>query len=223
MKYRLFAATAILISVLPRTSSAQVGIELGAGYDIQRGTFTAPCACPYSDGSGYALRAAVSYNVASFFGLALGVMPGVEMKQFESAHTYTNTSGTFSVRDSANIRQTYLTFEPYVRYTIPGVGLFVQAAPAVGYMVSSHFFQRKYNTTVDSVWENGPLENSATTRYSAHLSAGYSFGLFGLQFAPILTADLPLADIYSVDAKNVASSYWGITTLYGSIAVYFTP
>jgi hypothetical protein len=223
MKYRLFAAIAILVIILPLQSRAQWGVELGAGYDIQGGTFTAPCACPYSGGSGYALRGAISYDLVSLFGLSIGVKPGVDYKQFSSAHTYTNASGTFSVRDSANISQTYLTFEPYVRYTVPIVGVFVQVAPSAAYMVSSHFFQRKYNAVVDSIWQNGPLENSANIRYSAHLSAGYSFGLLGIQVAPTVTLDLPLSEIYSVsvDPKNVQSSYWGITTIYGSVAVFF--
>ncbi|MDP4199541.1 MAG: outer membrane beta-barrel protein [Bacteroidota bacterium] len=222
MIFRHYAVIAVLLVIAPYASRAQWGVEAGVGYDIQGGTFTAPCACPYSDGSGYAVRGAVSYDVISLFGLSIGVMPGVDYKQFESAHTWTNPNDpSFSIRDSANISQTYITFEPYVRYTIPVVGVFVQAAPSAAYMVSSHFYQRKYNATIDSVWQNGPLENSANMRYSAHISAGYDFALLGLQVAPSITADLPLSQIYSVDAKNVASSYWGITTIYGSLAVRF--
>ncbi len=219
----------VLVLQAPAAFAQNWEIELGAGFDIQKGVFTAPCACQYSDGSGYAIRAAVAYDYFSSDGLLFGMKPGVDYKQFASAHTYISPDRELNLRDSANISQTYLTVDPFVRYTFTGTDLFVQAAPSFAYVIGSHFYQHKTylngsrwgDGKADSTWEDGPLENSFKTRIAARVSAGYRFALFGAYVAPTVTADLPLSELGSADATNTRTSYWAITTIYCSLGVFF--
>ncbi len=251
MRYGLFA-TAFLVLFLPAALHAQWSVEAGAGWNTQGGTFTAPCGCQYQNGSGLALRAAVSSDLISLMGLSIGVKSGIDYKQFSSSHIYATGTGpgssisgysvpidSINIDDNGDFTTTYLTVAPYARYKIPVVGLTIEAAAGIDYLLSSHFLQTwsianaflagkqvsgvKYASTGlgDTIPENGPIQNLATTRYSALISLGYPLNFMGLDVSPTITADIPISNIRSANSNDLNPTYWHVATYYASVAVRF--
>src|SRR5581483_3468088 len=126
---------AILLLWIPVLTAHGQGIELGGSYNIQNGSFRAPCGCTFLDGKGAGLLVGIPWNIISFMGLTVGLEPGFDFQQF---HAYENPSDPPS-DDELLMQLRYLTLQPYVRLQFPHSHFFVQAAPQAGYLLSNTF------------------------------------------------------------------------------------
>ena len=229
-------------------AQAQWGLEFGAGHHDQEGSFKAPCGCTFDGGSGNGFVGALSFALPEVFGFSVGVKAGVDFKKTFGAHDWTSNNGTvmtgsgalqtvgeLTTRDNMNVSTTYLTFEPYARYKLFGTGIFLQAGAGAYVLAASHYLQERQivsaitgeqtvsnprfaDGTSTLKLEDGSIPDIRSMRYSALLSAGYDFGLLGFRIAPMITYDVPLSEIRSVDASS-----WRVSSLYGSVAFMFSP
>lgn len=211
MKWSVMAVATIALFVAT-SAHAQFAIELSGSYDIQKGTYKAPCGCTFANGSGFGYMGAVSMDLVSLFGVTIGVKPGYEVQQFTSEEVDSATLAKISNGDKEDVTMKLLSFEPYIRYQIPTTHAFIQIAPSIKYMLSSTFHHT-------GELETGINPDSAITLksalYNAKGTVGYSFTLLGIGLEPSVSAAFPITDLSDIsDAKN-----WSVTTLYLSLAV----
>jgi hypothetical protein len=219
MKWSLSFLALLSLSAAP--AEAQWRVDVGGGYVMEQDTFTAPCGCRFADGRGYAIEAGVSYDIYSELGLTIGVRIGGDFTAFHSAHYYG------IVRDSAHFELLYLSLAPFVRYQIPALGLFVQAAPSLNYLASSYMYQRWRRTdgtlwgngSIDTLQEDNPLIDPTKTNISARVSVGSNFELFDREFSPLVTANIPVTTNESANRSGTATSNWSLLRLYLSLAI----
>lgn len=167
------------------------------------------------------MEVALLYDLYSAYGFTLGARVGADYSVFRSAHYYG------IVRDSGYFKLLYGSAAPFLRYDVPAIGLFIQAAPTVGYLLSSYLYQRWHrgdgtiwgNGSVDTLQEDGPLQDPTKIRLSARLSAGTSFELLDQQFLPMLTADIPITENESANRSGKVTSEWSLMTFYVSLAM----
>jgi len=206
---------------LPSLSArAQFGAELGASYNIQNGSYLAPCGCTFAHGVGYGFLAAASLDLYKQMGFTFGIKAGAEQQRFTSAESVPDGLAKIANGDKEEIALTYLTFDPYARYTIRPLGLFVQVSPNIGYLVSKKFHHAA-GTAVEEGEEEPNIDPDTTmelrsVRYLARLGAGYEIELAGITLVPMISAGIPLSDLTLVNAKD-----WRVTTIYLSLAAFF--
>jgi hypothetical protein len=214
---RLFPLLAIVF-FFTDAAHAQIGLEVGGSYNIQNGTFVAPCGCTFANGVGIGFTGAVPIDLISLLGITIGIEPGFESQSFKSSEVDPTTLAQIASGDRQSVNLAYLTVEPYLRYTIPHVGLFLQVAPGWNYLLSSSFHHTIGGTSDDG----SPNYNADTTlsvrqtRYDAKLSAGYTIGLLGISIQPTVSVALPLTDLSTEQAAN-----WHVTAIYFSVGLRF--
>lgn len=227
-----------------------IGFELGAGQTTQEGSFTAPCGCTFSSGSGTDFIGSILYERRLSRVFSGGVKAGADSKRFLSSHIYvypnptqamtssgsTETFTNFSLQDNGEVTTTYVTLAPYLKYNVLGTLIFVQAAPELGVLAYSHFYQHRNNLSgtnsngqnvtglrypsgiSDTTLENNPLQDISTIRFSALLSAGIDLAIMGIAISPTITFDLPFSDVRPVNENG-----WRLSSLYGSVTFKFAP
>ena len=208
----------ILALAVPATAGAQGwAVEVGPSYDIQHGTFVAPCTCTFGFGSGVGWIGAMSFDVVSFGGFSIGGRIGMDMQQFTSKELTEDALAQIANGDREKITLTYLSLEPYLRYHFPGFGLFVQVAPGWEYLVSSTFqhVPGAESTEAPVAAPDAPIDVTKT-RIDAKLSAGYSIPFLGMALEPTVSTALPLTDLGSLQSTN-----WHIATYYVTLAIRF--
>ncbi len=191
---------------IPRAVFSQWSAELGANYNLQSGSFVAPCGCTFANGNGYGYHAALSYDFISFAGLALGLKPGFEFENFTSVSDY----GTNPAHQQVSLN--YFSIGPYARFTIPFLSFFVQVTPEVQYTVGNSFER-------SPAFHDEPADTAIDVqaqRYAAAVSVGYRFHLALLDLAPMVTADYPLTVLRSTNASD-----WKVTVVTLSLATFF--
>ncbi|HET6400024.1 MAG TPA: hypothetical protein VFH95_01365 [Candidatus Kapabacteria bacterium] len=205
---------------------SQWAVEAGASYNIQNGSFRAPCGCTFLDGKGVGFMAAVSYDILSVSEFTIGIQPGFDFKSFTACEVPSDPSNS----DQINVQMRYVTFGPYVRYQVHGSGLFFQVTPEAGYLVSNSFQHISHPIPVPAEDVDSSMGDLRDMRYAMKISAGYKFDVFGLKIASIFSADLPLNNIRSdtpldpfTDVGLHGASGWHVTTIYFSLAVFFKP
>jgi hypothetical protein len=205
---------------------SQWAIEAGASYNIQDGSFRAPCGCIFHGGKGAGFIAAISSDIFSIRGFTIGVQSGFDFKAFTAYEVPSDPSNS----DQINIQMRYFTFGPYVRYYVPGSGLFFQVTPEAEYLVSNSFQHISHPSPVPAEDVDSSMGDLRAMRYSARVSAGYKFDLFGLEIAPMFNVDLPLNNIRPdvpldpfTDPGLHGASGWHITSIDLSLAVFFKP
>jgi hypothetical protein len=213
-----FSVLLTTICLLPTASSAQGwAVEVGPSYNIQKGTFIAPCSCTFADGTGLGLIGAVSYDVVSFGGVHIGLSTGVDLQKFTAKEVFPASLQQVLNGDQEEVKLAYITLDPYLRYKIPGTGLFFQVSPGVDYLVSSNF---SHIASADSAGQTKIDLSSAfdvrKASYHAKLSAGYSIGFLGIALEPAIYVKEPLTDLSVAGASG-----WHVTTLYASLAIRF--
>ena len=191
-------------------------VEVGPSYDLQHGSFIAPCGCNFANGAGLGYVGAISYDVLNFAGISVGARVGMDMQNV-TAHEADSLLRQIAGGDQEQTRFTFLTIDPYIRARMPGSGVFLQLAPGFEYLVTSSFNHIAGSGSHDSltVSPTSPVQVEKT-QVMAKLTAGYSFGLFGVALEPMVTATLPLTDLSTTQASN-----WHISAWYASLAVRF--
>jgi hypothetical protein len=202
------------------SARAQLGAELGASYNIENGSYIAPCGCTFAHGVGYGFFGAASFDLVKLAGFTFGIKAGAEQQRFTSAESVPDGLAKIANGDQEEIALTYITFDPYARYTIRPLGLFVQVSPSIGYLAS-----KKFHHAAGTAVEEGEAEPAIdpdttmelrSARYLARLGAGYEIELAGLTLAPMISAGIPLTDLTLLNAKD-----WRVTTIYLSLAAFF--
>ncbi len=204
-----------------KAAHAQMGVEVGAGYFLQNGILQAPCGCKFDDGKGSGYKISLNYDLVSLLGFTVGAKAGVDRRQFSSSHLWGGGTPT-ALTDNMLLTTTYLHLEPYVRYNL-FAGLFLQAGIGYSYLVHNSYFQQRdllsgtySNGSSDSVLENGQLSAVRSSMSSVPISAGYMISLLSLRIAPMITADVPVTNISSVNGYE-----WNLTSYYASVLLYF--
>ena len=219
LRASLAAPVVIALALLApgRTLAQGWAVEVGPAYDLQKGSFIAPCGCTFANGSGLGWLGAISYDVVSFGGISIGARVGMDFQNFTS-HETDSLLRQIANGDQEQTRFTFLTIDPYIRARIPGSGLFVQLAPGFEYLFSSSFMHvaGAGSTEVDSSFNPSSPIDVHKTQVNAKLTAGYSFGLLGIALEPMVTASLPLTDLSTTNANN-----WHIAAWYASVALRF--
>lgn len=186
MRLRILSVI-LLIFVAPVPLFSQWSAEIGGTYNVQSGSFLAPCMCTFADGNGNGYNFAVSYDFLSFAGFAMGIKPGVEFQYFKSMEVMPSTLERIADGHQEEVGLGYLSIGPYIRYTISLMSFFVEVGSNFQYIVSSRF---------NPIGEEPGFDPTTPVpmrlqRYSAAISAGYRFHLLLLGIAPMVTADYP--------------------------------
>ena len=209
-----------LALMLPSATFAQGwAVEVGPAYDLQKGTFIAPCGCTFSDGNGLGLIGAVSASFLSLGGVSIGLSTGVDIQKFTSNEIDPSSLLQIANGDQEEIKLAYVSLDPYIRFKVPGTGLFFQVSPGVDYLISSSF-----NHIAGAVSEDDTTIKFNPTdavdihkaSYHAKVSVGYSFGFAGIALEPSVYAKQPLSNL-----SAAAASEWHVTTLYAALAIRF--
>jgi hypothetical protein len=226
MKQSLLVTFAIVFSfVQPTASFSQWAVEVGASYNIQSGSFRAPCGCIFpGGGKGAGFTATGWYDVVSLGPFSLGVEPGFDLQTY----TAWEVPGDRLSGDQINIQMRYLTFGPYVRYEVPGSRLFFQFSPEADYLISNSYQHISHPVPDPTQDIDSSMGDLRSMRYAARVSAGYKFNAFGLEFAPIFTVDVPFNNIRAdypldptIDLGVHGANNWRLTSIDFSIAVFF--
>ncbi len=214
---------ASVLSLLLFSSSAVEAqgwaIEVGPAYNIQKGTFVAPCGCTFADGYGLGLIGSVSASFFSLGGFSVGLGTGVDVQKFTSHEVDPATLLQYANGDQEEIKLAYVNIDPYIRYQIPGTGLFFQVSPGIDYLVSSSFNHIAGAVAVeDTTISFNPTDavDIHKASYHAKVSVGYSFGLLGMALEPSIYAKQPLSNL-----SAAATDEWHVTTLYAALAIRF--
>jgi hypothetical protein len=210
-------AIALVAMLFVSNARAQFAFELSGSYDVQHGTYKAPCGCTFANGSGFGYMAAASMDLVHFLGITIGVKPAYEVQQFTSEEIDSASLAAIQNGDKEEVKINLLSVEPFIRYDIPSTGVFLQASPAFKYVLSSSFHHAAGSAAEEA--EVGFNPDSAITLKSALYNAkgtiGYSLSLLGISLEPSVSAAFPITNLSDIsDAKN-----WAVTTLYLSLAV----
>src|ERR1051325_300286 len=115
-------AIALIALLFVSNARAQFAVEVSGSYDIQNGTYIAPCGCTFANGNGIGYMGAVSMDLIHVIGITIGVKPAYEVQQFTSEEVDPETLAKEAMGDKEEIKMTLLSVEPYVRYDIPETG-----------------------------------------------------------------------------------------------------
>lgn len=197
---------------------SQWGVEGGGTYNIQHGAFIAPCGCTFADGSGIGFGASLSYDLMKRSHFAFGLQAGVEYQSFTSREVIPESLSPITNGDKEEIKLTYLSFDPYVRYTIPSMGVFAQSAPVFEYLISSRFHHEAGSGAdeEDAGLNPDTAIDIRSIRLLAKVSVGYTFSVAGVSLAPVISVGFPLNDLMKEQADG-----WRVSTYYASVAISF--
>ena len=196
---------------IPRALFSQWSAEFGVTYNSQSGSFQAPCLCTFSNGDGVGYHAALTYDVISFWGLSLGLKPGVEVQNFTSTSNWKNEQA------QQKVSLDYFSIGPYLRYTVPALSIFVEAEPEAQYVIGSSY-QRI--PQYDGESPDTSLD-ARSQRYAAAFSVGYRFHFLLLDVSPMLTADIPLNELRSEVWGQEHASDWKVSMYTASLVIFF--
>jgi hypothetical protein len=207
-------AIALFVFLFSAKANAQFAFELSGSYNVQNGTYKAPCGCTMANGNGFGYMGAVSMDLIKILGVSIGIKPGYEVQQFTSEEVDSATLLKMAnENDQEEVKMNLLSVEPYVRIPIPATGgAFLQLAPNIKFVLSSTFHHT-------GELETGFNPDSAITLksalYNAKATAGYQLSLLGINIEPSVSAAFPITNLSDIsDAKN-----WSVTTLYLSLGV----
>lgn len=208
MRYLLFAVAIILYCTT--NANAQLAIEVGGSYNIQNGSFTAPCGCTMANGKGFGYFAGAQINLISFAGFAIGIEPAYEVQQYTSDEVTPDSLVPVANGDQEQVTMPYVSISPYSRYTFP-FGLFFQVFPGFKYLLTPSFEH--------SGADDGGVSPTATItvsaqRYDGRVAVGYTIPLGPLSISPTLSAAFPFTSVSEIEANG-----WHVTTIYGSVII----
>lgn len=210
MKYTLLSF--VIIVCITSNAHAQFGIEVGGSYNIQSGSFTAPCGCTMANGSGFGYFAGAQLNLLSFGGFSIGVEPGYEVQQFQSEEVTPDSLVPVANGDHEAVTMPYITIAPYARYTFP-VGLYLQVSPGFKYLLTPSF-EHSGSGADDANISPSAAVDVRSQRYDGKVAIGYNIHLGSLSISPTISAAFPFTNVSEIQANG-----WNVTTIYGSVVI----
>ncbi|HET9136502.1 MAG TPA: hypothetical protein VFO76_07690 [Candidatus Kapabacteria bacterium] len=193
------------------------GIEAGINYDLQGGHFIAPCGCTFADGTGLGFLGNLSYDLLPFSDFTVGLAAGVHYNHVTDVEVTPTSTERILNGDQQATNLTYVSFAPYLRYTVPSTSISVTLSPEIGYLLSSSF-QHISGSTLEEPEPNSDASIYIRSfRIGARFSAGYNLQFDKTIIAPTLSCNLPLNTLRS----NGTDVDWKILSFSGSIMVRF--
>ena len=208
MKY--LPISLVIIALIASNARAQFAIELGGSYNIQSGSFKAPCGCTMANGNGFGFFAGAQFNLISLGGLSIGVEPGYEMQKFQSEEVFPDSLIPVANGDHEEVTMPYISIAPYVRYTFP-LGLFLQVSPGLKYLLTPSF--EHIGPTEGNAPPTATMSINAE-RYDGRIAIGYNIPLGPLSISPTISAAFPFTSVSEIEANG-----WHVTTIYGSVFI----
>ncbi len=208
MKLRWQLLLVTLLFLAPITSRAQIGFEVGGAYQMQGGSFVAPCGCTFISGTGPGYLGAISYDLFSKDAFTFGLRASWSHEQFTSRE-----SGADPITgDHELVNTSFLGLDAFARYTIAHTDFFVQVAPFYDYLLSNNFRHTPDEEGIDS-YAPAPMRKY---RFGGMIGAGCNFAGFGMTLAPMVGFKLPLSNMAG---KNETSDSWQVSSLYASVTL----
>lgn len=270
-KNNLFAGLALLILLSAPALRAQIlsrgdlfgpgapppmiGVELGFGQHLQTGTYQAICRCEFPSGAaGIGFLGGLLFELPVSYEWTFGLGLKFDFKGYSSTTNVHDTatirylpgdsvsSGALGFDRQGDIKETFFVIAPFVRYEFFRNGLFVQAGPGIGLLMTSHFTHKRIltsseivldngdritnvrfeNGTREETLEDGKIPNASSTRISALLTAGWDIPVGDhAVFAPMATIDLPLTTVRPDAFGASGSSKWQIFSMYFSVGLKY--
>jgi hypothetical protein len=247
-------------TLAPGAPPAMIGVELGLGMHTQLGEFEASCRCEFDGGTGTGFLGGLLFELPLDYEWTIGLGAKFDFKNSSSVThvldtatiTFSNTSdvssGTFAFERDGDVKETFLTLAPFVRYELARNGPFVQIGPGIGFVLSSHFTHtrvlnsstievtspsgerttltnvRFQNGTREETLQDSAIENVSGTRISALATFGWNLALGDhAVIAPMITYDFPFTKVRDdLDANQPnGSQNWKLATLYFSVGLKY--
>ncbi len=238
----------------PGAPPPMIGVELGFGQHTQNGTFQAACKCTFENCTGSGFLGGLLFELPVSYEWTIGLGVKLDLKSLTCVTNVLDTatityspgdsasSGSFKFERDGDIKETFLTIAPFVRYEFFRNGPFLQAGPGIGFLVSSKFTHtrvlnsstitldngqtitnvRFQNGTRTETLEDGKIANAVTTRISALLTAGWDIAIGDHSvIAPMITYDLPFTNVRPDFVGADGAANWKITSLYISVGLKY--
>jgi hypothetical protein len=232
----------------PGAPPPQFGVELGLASHHQAGTYLAACDCEFVGGTGTGFIGNIFFELPLNYEWVIGLKAGINFMNTSSRTSIreqafilyqggSDSEGTVTFDRVGDIKTTYLTFTPFVKYQFFRLGPFVQAGLGVGLLMSNHFTHHREltsstatldngsvvnnlrfaNGTMEETLEDGPITDVKSLRLGLQIGAGYDISVNDhAVIAPTFTYDLPLSTV-----RDTRSTGWKISSLYGTIALKY--
>jgi len=233
----------------PGALPPMLSIEAGFGQHLQAGTYDCECGARFEGQKGNGFLANLMYELPLDYSWVLGLKGGVdfkkingsEMKVEQGVYRFAYRDDSLSLENpsfdrTAEVNLTYLGVAPFVKYQFSRVGAFIQMAPHIQFLVSSHLLHRRELLTTrfkdeqgiehPIVFNNGEqfevledyeVPNVKGMRLSLQLTAGYDLELSDHSLiAPMITYELPFTTV-----RDELANDWKINSLFGSVAIKF--
>lgn len=236
----------------PGAPPAMIGVELGLGIHQQQGTYQAACNCEFNDGSmtgflgGLLFELPINYEWTVGLGLKFDfkglnnstITQDTATLQDLSSDTITN--GILYMHRIGEVRETFMTINPFIRYEFYRNGPFLQVGPGIGFVLSSSFKhqrellsstvqlldnnQQPVGTPVSGVtFQNGTnsetleddkqIANINSLQLSVNAAIGYDIPVGeNAVIAPMVTYSLPITTV----RPDIQATGWKISSLYFS-------
>ena len=197
----------------PPLPSPRIGVEAGIMINQQSGTYISDCGCGFTSGKGNGFFIGGIYEMfltpkLELIGKAGFRFGSISAKNANDTNEETVDQSTqmryktgIGVNENADLKITYLTIIPMIRYNIYK-GLFIAAGPSLGLAFSSHALVQ------ESIGQNGytfadgsttrtirddVIPNVSAIRFGIAGTVGYDIPVSPtLFFAPSFSIDLPL-------------------------------
>jgi hypothetical protein len=225
----------------PGALPARAGVELGLGLHRQEGTFDAACGCTFSDGKGTGFIGDLVFELPLDYDWAISLKAGIHALGHTSDQLLTDKAtiryqpndmvdtGTIKFNRHGEVKATYFTVTPGIRYQFMRGGLFLQLGAGIGFLMSSSFTHTRQLTSTDVVLQNGTVVHDVTfengtleetlqdgaiqgvksTRFSALLGGGYDISVTDKAIlTPMIVYDFPfttMSDDPSADGWKISS------------------
>jgi hypothetical protein len=226
-----------LIVFSPVVASAQtIGVEFGATRDQLIGTIKTDCGCGFDEGDGTGYRAAIAFEQSLGLGFSVGLKTGFDQKNIAATVAYTDTAivqgndgntylEALNLSRKLDVSISYATAMPFVEYSVPAIGVFLQTGMTAAIPVKSslnitrHLDQTSIisdgHSITDMQFQNGsttepidtedPISNLNSPQYFASAMLGDEIDIVGAKFVVAVTYDLPLTDVRTTDSWRITS------------------
>lgn len=236
----------------PGAPPAMIGVELGLGLHQQQGTYQAACNCEFTDGSMTGFLGGLLFELPIDYEWTVGMAVKFD---FKGVNNSTITQDTATLQDLSNdtvtngiifmhrvgeVRETFLTLNPFIRYEFYRNGPFLQIGPGIGFALSSSFKHTREllsstvqlldnnhqpigvplqgvtfanGTNSETLEDDKQVANINSLQLTFNATIGYDIPVGdNAVIAPMLTYALPLTTV----RPDIQSTGWKVSSLYFS-------
>lgn len=236
----------------PGAPPAMIGVELGMGMHQQSGAYQAACNCEFTSGSMTGFLGGLLFELPLDYEWAVGIGLKFDFKGLDNSQITQDvatlqfvsndsvTKGLIYMHRTGTVRETFLTFNPFVRYEFYRNGPFVQVGPGIGVVISSSFKHTREllsstvqfldstgkpvgipvggvtfsnGTNSETLQDEKKLSNVNSLQLTINATLGYDIPVGdNAIIAPMVTYALPLTTV----RPDIQSTAWKISSLYVS-------